>query len=140
MTTTTKHTDELFERVQHHIKHGDIAAIRNLLDEGMSPNFANKFGFTVLILAAHEGNTALGSLLLSRGADVNLGTCHGAASLTPFGHAAANGHFGFVKLLLEHGATPSPNLETWLPKYLRNPKLSDKILAAVRDATKNKSN
>jgi len=131
MTTPAKENEQLFEDVQRYIKHGDIAAVRNLLDEGMSPNFANKHGFTILILAAQEGNTSIGELLLSRGADANLGTSHGA---TPFSSAAAHGHIGFVKLLLDHGAIPSPHLEKWLPKYLGDKQRSDKILAAVQDA------
>jgi ankyrin repeat protein len=141
MTSPTRETEQLFDEVQHHIKHGDIIAVRNLLDDGLCPNFANKHGFTILILAAHEGNTAIGELLISRGADVNLGTSHGAASLTPFGSAAAHGHIGFVKLLLDHGAAPSQHLEKWLPKYLGDQKRSDKILAAVQDAAdRQKSN
>ena len=131
--------DQVFELAQKYIKHDDVIAIRNLLDAGMSPNLANQHGFTLLILVAQEGNTTIGELLLSRGADPNLGTDHGAASLTPFGHAAANGRVSFVKLLLNHGANPDPNLENWLPRFLRDPRQSEHIIAATRDALRRRS-
>lgn len=139
MTNPNSESEQLFERAQQYIKHGDLSAVRRLLDAGMSPNLANPDGFTLLILAAQEGNTAIGRLLLSKGADINRGTNHGAASLTPFSHAAANGRVAFVKLLLDHGANPSPDLEKWLPGFLRNSPQCVKILIDTREALRQRS-
>ncbi len=84
------------------IKKGDIVRLRHDLDEGLDPNFANEVGSTLLILAAINGNTTIGRLLIEAGADLdrqtNLRNC--ALSL-----AVMFGHSGFVKLLLDRGAS-----------------------------------
>jgi len=84
------------------IKKGDIIRLRHNLDGGLDPSFANQFGSTLLMLAAIDGNTAIGRLLIEAGADLdrqnNLRDC--ALSL-----AIRFGHSGFVKLLLDSGAS-----------------------------------
>ena len=86
------------------IKKGDIVRLRHDLDEGLDPNFANEVGSTLLILAAINGNTSIGRLLIEAGADLdrqtNLRNC--ALSL-----AVMFGRRGFVKLLLDSGASLS---------------------------------
>jgi uncharacterized protein len=123
--------DALLNQIHHLIKHGDIGSIRNLLDEGLNPNFANSFGWTLLILTAGEGNTALGELLISRGADVNLRPSHAPDPLTA---AIMSGHIQFAKLLFDHGARPDPNLEGWLHMARLAPKQNEAILAMARAA------
>jgi ankyrin repeat protein len=136
MSGADQETDALFKHVNRLIKHGEIVAIRTLLDGGLSPNFANKFGWTILILAAAEGNTSLGELLISRGADVNLAFQRdlNVRPLTPFDHAIIAGRIGFAKLLLDHGAIPDHNLAGWLPRTVLTQKQAEKVLAMVREA------
>jgi ankyrin repeat protein len=134
MTAAVEQTDELFNRVHHLIKHGDIPAIRSLLDQGLSPNFANKFGWTILMLSASEGNTALGELLISRGADVNLSSLHQPHGQTPFSCAVWGGRVAFIKLLLAHGAIPDSTLEGWLSRTTLSPKQAKAVLVQVRKA------
>ena len=60
-----------FDDAHKLIKKGDILALRCELDSGMSPDLSNQFSWTLLMLAAIEGNTKIGELLVSRGANVN---------------------------------------------------------------------
>ena len=60
-----------FEEAHTAIKKGDVIALRHALDAGMTPDLSNQFSWTLLMLAAIEGNTAIADLLVSRGADVN---------------------------------------------------------------------
>jgi ankyrin repeat protein len=62
-------SDSLFNKVHRLTKKGDIIAIRSLLDEGLDPNLTNRFGWTLLMLAALHGRTDVADLLVSRGAD-----------------------------------------------------------------------
>ena len=61
--------DSLFNKIHRLTKKGDIIAIRLLLDEGLDPNLTNRFGWTLLMLAALHGRTDVADLLVSRGAD-----------------------------------------------------------------------
>jgi len=104
-----------FEELHRVIKRGDTIALRKSLDEGLDPNLSNKYSWTLLMLAALEGNTQLGELLISRGADVNKWNFFGTALLC----AAHKGHLSFVELLLKNGASKncapeSSSLEWWL--------------------------
>jgi len=53
-------TDKAFDALHRSIKRADLAAIRNALNEGISANLENRFGWTMLMLAASEGDTAMG--------------------------------------------------------------------------------
>ena len=91
-----------FDEAHSAIKKGDVISLRHALDSGLTPNFSNQFSWTLLMLAAIEGNTAVAELLISRGADVNRANKFGDTALS----LAANGkHPRFVKLLLSHGAS-----------------------------------
>ncbi|HEY9126490.1 MAG TPA: ankyrin repeat domain-containing protein, partial [Acidobacteriaceae bacterium] len=53
------------------MKRGDVVGLRNALDSGLDPNYpdsALRSGATLLMLAAHTGNTAIGRELVSHGA------------------------------------------------------------------------
>ncbi len=108
-------------QIHHLIKRGNIIAIRTLLDEGLDPNTADKAGFErILMQAASEGNTALGELLISRGANVNWANKHGQ---TAFTFALLSARVGFIKLLLAHGGMQDANLTTnWLERTALSPK------------------
>ena len=71
--------DETFNAFHRSIKRGDLAVIRNPLTQGVSASLQNKFGWTLLMLAASEGDTAIGELLVSNGADTNRATNTGQA-------------------------------------------------------------
>ncbi len=98
------------------IKRGRLSLLEEAIPDVMSPNATNRFGWTLLMLAAIEGNTKIGALLIERGADV--------AALNNFGEsalslAAFEGHLPFVKLLKANGspidARPHGySLEDWL--------------------------
>jgi ankyrin repeat protein len=48
----------------------------------MNPNLSNRFAWTLLMLAALEGNLKIGELLISRGADVTATNKFGETPLT----------------------------------------------------------
>lgn len=50
---------------------GDIAKVRQLLEQGADANERDKYNQTPLYIAAHWGNTELAILLIEKGADVN---------------------------------------------------------------------
>lgn len=89
---------------------GDTRAVRNWLDEGLSPEFtSNRIG-TGLMIAAWEGDVAMMELFVSRSADVNRTNRNGEQALQL---AAWNGHLGAVKWLLDHGAAVSRTGKQW---------------------------
>jgi ankyrin repeat protein len=58
-----------YRAAQNLIKRGDEPALRTALEEGLDPNSINQNGWTLLMLAAVEGNATVGKLLLEHGAD-----------------------------------------------------------------------
>ena len=105
-----------FDDAHKLIKKGDVLALRRELDSGMSPDLSNQFSWTLLMLAAMEGNAAMGDLLVSRGANVNETNDFGETALSL---AAHGGHLPFVRLLLTRGACTDcrphgTTLEGWL--------------------------
>jgi ankyrin repeat protein len=123
-----------FDEAHRAIKRGQIAAIEKAVPGTMSANAANRFGWTLLMLAALEGNTKVGALLIERGADVSLLNNFGESALSL---AAHNGHLTFVKLLRSGGASGDVRphghtLEDWLRIASGLPQAKiDAILEAV---------
>ena len=91
-----------FNTLHRLIKKGGVVSLRRELDAGTSPNLSNRFAWTLLMLAALEGNSKIGELLISRGADVNATNNFGETALSLAAHRA---HMRFIKLLLTHGAS-----------------------------------
>lgn len=60
-----------FDDTHRCIKRGDLLSLRRALDDGLDPNLANRFAWTLLMLAAMKGNTRIGELLLAKGAKIN---------------------------------------------------------------------
>jgi ankyrin repeat protein len=58
-----------YRAAQTLIKRGDEAALRTALEGGLDPDSINQNGWTLLMLAAVEGNAAIGKLLLEHNAD-----------------------------------------------------------------------
>lgn len=105
-----------FEVIQRLIKKSDIISLRRELDAGLNPNLSNQFSWTLLMLAALDGNTSIGELLIARGADVNAANNFGETARSL---AAHQGHMPFIKALLASGAStncrPHGNsLREWL--------------------------
>lgn len=131
-----------FDEFHRRIKRGDIAAIRYALESGISPNLENRFGWTLLMLAASEGNLAIGQLLITSGADVNKATSMGVGQ-TALTLAVVGGHVRFLKLLLEHGANPDTGghpLKAWLLACRLPEKSRAEILATIGDYRAQKPN
>lgn len=98
------------------IKKGDLVSLRHELDRGMSPDLSNQFFWTLLMLAALEGNVAIGELLISKGAGIDKTNDFGETALSL---AAHRGHTQFIRVLLAHGASPNcrphgTSLESWM--------------------------
>jgi uncharacterized protein len=107
--------DQEFNRLCRLVKRGDLAAVGAALDAGTSPNLKDVHGYPLLFSAAHTGNVAVGELLISRGADIDLNVFGVTALSTAF----FAGHVRFMQLLLDHGADPDcrPNglpIEDWM--------------------------
>ena len=91
---------------------GDCAAVKRLLDSGVSPNSrAFLVGYhmeTALARAAKEGHIEIARLLLDRGADVN--DSHSAGE-TALSEAAKAGQTELVRLLISRGADVNANYD-----------------------------
>lgn len=90
---------------------GHVGRVRDLLDEGISPNLSSDRGITLLMCAAQIRDTAVMEQLLISGADPNLRDRAGFSALT---RAVRSGNRRAVRILLEHGADP------YLPGNLGN--------------------
>jgi uncharacterized protein len=105
-----------FDMLHKFIKRGDILSVRRELDAGANPNLANQFGWSLLMLAGLEGNTSIGELLLSRGAEVDTKNDFGETALSLAAHGV---HLPFIRILLANGASAAcrphgASLENWL--------------------------
>lgn len=92
---------------------GHVALVLYALEHGQSPNDV-LHGITPLHVAACMGHATCCQLLISFGADLNLGKLKsraqgpGVDGSTALHFAAANGHLDVVRLLLAHGAQVRP--------------------------------
>ena len=105
-----------FDEAHRLIKKSDVVSLRHELDGGLSPNLSNQFSWTLLMLAAIEGNTSIGELLISRGGALDKTNDFGETALSL---AAHGGHTSFIRLLLTNGASTEcrphgHSLEDWL--------------------------
>lgn len=91
-----------FDQAHRAIKRGQLAALREAIPAALDVDKRNQFGWTLLMLAALEGNTKIGALLIERGADVAAVNNFGQS---PLSLAAHEGHLPFVKLLISNGAS-----------------------------------
>ena len=128
-----------FDHLKKLIKNGDIISLRRELEEGTSANLANQFSWTLLMLAANEGNLSMAELLISRGADVNAVNDLGETALSL---AACAGHSRLVRVLLDNGSLPGcephgQTLENWLKVSSGLPQ--DKIASILEIIEKAKS-
>jgi len=102
---------QLFEAV----KIGDLGRAKALLNNGANVNVRNSDGNTPLHVAAAEGRAAVASLLIERGASVNVKQCQQWSEKTPLDLSLANapdnnGCAEVCILLLQEGAEVSEHL------------------------------
>jgi ankyrin repeat protein len=88
-----------YRAAQNLIKRGDEAGLRAALDSGLDPNLANQNGWTLLMLAAVEGDLPIARLLLEKGADPALRNNKDETALTL---AAHRGFALFAEVLNGH--------------------------------------
>lgn len=118
-----------FDEASKLIKKGDIIHLRRELQEGLSPNLANQNSWTLLMMAALEGNTSVGGLLIDSGAELDR---RNKFNQTALSLAAHSGHPSFVELLLTGGASldchPFGNtFDAWLNWACQYGRCSEKI-------------
>jgi hypothetical protein len=80
----------------------DGAAVKELLDDGKSPNARQKDGLTALMVAASNGDTEIAQMLLAKGADANAKA--GSRSALSIAKARGAAGSGMVQLLQRSGA------------------------------------
>ena len=90
---TSKQRQEAFDHLHHLIKKGDRAKVRAWTAGGGDANLRNKYGWSLLMLAALHGRTDIVEVLLAAGANANLkndfgDTAAGLARLKGFGRTA----------------------------------------------------
>ena len=91
-----------YRGAQNLIKRGDEPALRAALSTGLDPNLANQNGWTLLMLAAVEGDVPIGRLLIEKGAAINARNNKEDTALTLATH---RGFALFVDLLNLNGAS-----------------------------------
>jgi ankyrin repeat protein len=94
------------------IRQGDAAAVRKLLDGGVSANAKYRYDRSALSFAADRGNLEIVTLLVGRGAAVDAQDSY--YKMTPISAAAMKGHVEILKALLAR-ATPVAQGDALLP-------------------------
>jgi ankyrin repeat protein len=105
-----------FDECHRATKKGNIVELRRAIDaEEVDPSLSNHFSWTLLMMAALKGNTAIAELLLERGAAVKSANDFGETALSLSAH---KGNVPLVPMFLQHGASPEArphgtNLRAW---------------------------
>jgi len=107
------------------IKDGDIVVVKLFLTSGMSPNSKDFEGYTPLMYASIEGNTAIVNELIKYGANVN-DVNEKSSSTDALFDAARRGNSGVIKILLEQGADVNARYGNW----------GSNLICAARDGYK----
>jgi len=81
-----------------------VDKVRDLLEQGATPNTQDHAGWSPLHEVAQSGNVEIMGLLIKHGADVNVAS---ECKTTPIHDAVGVGHKAVIEVLLEAGANPS---------------------------------
>ena len=68
----TTNSDQAFDDLHRLIKKGDRAKVRAWVESGADVNLRNRYGWSVLMLAALHGRTDIAEELLAAGADASV--------------------------------------------------------------------
>ena len=99
---STARADESKERMWPACRAGDLAAVKQLLADGIDVNASTEYGATGLSYAADKGHVELVRFLLDKGANPNTQDTFYKSS--PLTWATMNEHWEVIVLLVEHGA------------------------------------
>jgi ankyrin repeat protein len=98
---TPSSADEKGDLLLAATRKGDVASVKRLLDEGANVNARTRYNSTPLFFACDRGNLEIATLLISRGADLNVkDNFYNATALT---WAMSKKHDAIVALLVEKG-------------------------------------
>jgi|GEM_PF-3269200 len=97
-SSTTSPYKDIFEAVEK----GDVVAVESFIASGISVNGRNAFGMTPLHMAIVKRHWNIATLLVNKGADVNVRNQQ--TGETPLHFAASHGAINAVELLLNRGA------------------------------------
>ncbi len=92
--------DQKIDHWREAIRNSDVAALRQLAENGIDVNTGARYGKTALMLAAAEGDITLMRRLFALGADVNQVNRSSGNALM---YAAQYGQRQAAELLIEHG-------------------------------------
>lgn len=83
-------------------REGDVQRVEALLEQGIDPDAANRYGVTAMALAAQEGHTEVVKRLIGAGASIDAAdTFYG---MTPAVKAFQGEHYDLAAMLVEMGA------------------------------------
>lgn len=99
-----------FDQAHRAIKKGDILAIRQAISNGLDPNLANRYSWTLLMLTALEGNSSIAEMLVTEGADIHAENMAGETALSL---AAHKGHLRMTEWLITRGASTACRPHGW---------------------------
>eukprot|EP00931_Biecheleriopsis_adriatica_P042058 TRINITY_DN23968_c0_g1_i1.p1 TRINITY_DN23968_c0_g1~~TRINITY_DN23968_c0_g1_i1.p1 ORF type:complete len:242 (-),score=50.05 TRINITY_DN23968_c0_g1_i1:208-933(-) len=116
---------------------GDFVTVHNLLNDGEDPNSKDDLGMSALHCAAKKGNMQIVSILLIRGADVNVRAI-GCKGELPLHYASKYGHKQVLEMLLRSRADPAMATEDGRTAldYAREKKQTaceERLLACIPD-------
>jgi ankyrin repeat protein len=94
--------DDQVEALWAATKAGDVATVKQLLEEGVDVNARNRYNATALFFACDRGHTEVARVLIEHGADVN--AKDNFYNATPLTWAVFNDRLETIRLLLEKGA------------------------------------
>lgn len=98
---TPARADERGDQLLAATRKGDLATVRQLLDEGADVNTRTRYDSTPLFFACDRGHLEIARLLIERGADLNVKD--NFYSATALGWAMSKKHEDIVALLIEKG-------------------------------------
>lgn len=102
-----------YEKLISAVEDRDISTARKLLRQGMDPNTTDPQGFSILMLAARNGDEKIVALLIGRRANVGQRSPVGDTALLM---ASLNGNVKTVRRLLDAGGELNPK-QGWAPLH-----------------------